>query len=369
MSASRITGRSNRAGNFEPAGQDALLSTTTNNCRPPPSSRPTSRQSLTGLSSSDAKGPTSRKAAPGPNLSTATPTRPRTTRITATTTTSRTFGIVTVPASQPQLTPRPAREPLRLRDQNAAPTTRSVRLTQNPKSQPSATIATKTTRSTMPFERASAISNNRQPQMPTLARAGVNKQPLTPKVASRSATQQQQAVTITTPLPRRAPRPESTLSNYGGAQKERDEVASPVVSAFLSNITPRSGSRQSRVDSANSTPTGTPQPDRYEAAWETKSGLGIPGLKVEDNRPSVTFSPSDAAAGHKPAVEVKFFYASDAPKQARYLLRVRDHSSRSSRSNLHFSTRTDPRSRIDRMRALRRRLLQSFRLRLCKTAG
>ncbi|KAH8887332.1 hypothetical protein GQ53DRAFT_784303 [Thozetella sp. PMI_491] len=150
--------------------------------------------------------------------------------------------------------------------------------------------------------------------MPALAKGGANKQPLTPKIATtRSAAPHHQTVTVSTPLPRRSQRPESSLSGYGTAHKERDDFASPV-SAFLNNnITPRSGSRQSRVDSANSTPNGTPQPDRHDT-WEANSGLGISGPGADNRRPSV--AASEAANMARPAVEPKFFYASEATRAA-----------------------------------------------------
>ncbi|KAH6847056.1 hypothetical protein B0I37DRAFT_414826 [Chaetomium sp. MPI-CAGE-AT-0009] len=137
-------------------------------------------------------------------------------------------------------------------------------------------------------------------RQPTVGRA-VNKPPLTPKIATRAATPSQQAPTLATPLARRSTA-ESTLSVNNNHPRDRDELASPV-SAFLgTNVTPRSGARQSRVNSVNSTPNGTPNPDRQDPL-ETRPG------------PVVTFSPaSEAGGGTRQDRDSKFFYASDAPK-------------------------------------------------------
>ncbi|KAK3940023.1 hypothetical protein QBC46DRAFT_364435 [Diplogelasinospora grovesii] len=157
---------------------------------------------------------------------------------------------------------------------------------------------------------------------------GINKPPLTPKIASRSSTPQQQNVTVVTPLARRGTRsrPESALSSHNsGAPKDRDDIASPVAAFLSSNITPRSGSRQSRVDSANSTPSSTPNPERHER-WEIRSGLGIAesGLENMGRRPTVTFSPPSEAGGPaRQDPDSKFFYASDAQKQLQPTAQVR----------------------------------------------
>ncbi|KAK3690148.1 hypothetical protein B0T22DRAFT_378632 [Podospora appendiculata] len=187
------------------------------------------------------------------------------------------------------------------------------------------------------YDKASAATATgtiaaRQPQMPSVAR-GINKPPLTPRIAARASTPQpnpqllHQNAPFVTPLPRRAPRPESVLSgnstsNSTGTSinvpaKERDDLTSPV-SSFLNtnNITPRSGTRQSRVDSANSTPNGTPNLERGES-WESRSGLGISSSGADDmaRRPKVTFNPPpEAAGGTRPDLDSKFFYAFDAQK-------------------------------------------------------
>ncbi|KAB5578228.1 hypothetical protein GE09DRAFT_1168885 [Coniochaeta sp. 2T2.1] len=152
----------------------------------------------------------------------------------------------------------------------------------------------------------------------------MNKQPLTPKIASRGLrTPQHQTVSVTTPLSRTPLQRSESASGYN-----KEEVASPVDAFLNNNITPRSGSRQSRAsrvgfDSASSTPTGTPNPDSHDS-WETRSGLGITpsaGSKVDDmRRPVVTFgSPAEARTPGPGSLtrqdsDSKFFYASDASK-------------------------------------------------------
>ena len=136
------------------------------------------------------------------------------------------------------------------------------------------------------------------PRKPTLASRPYARAPLTPKIASTTSgitpslaasgartptttagpgsqsTSPYQTVTVT-PLARRTTGTSAAAQNY-------NDVASPVP-PYLHNITPRSGSRQSRVDST--TPTGTP----------THAGFGMAGPADPDS---------------------KFFYASDAKPAA-----------------------------------------------------
>ena len=170
----------------------------------------------------------------------------------------------------------------------------------------------------MPPDKDAFAMSSRKPQMPTLAKAA-NRAPVTPKIAART-TPQPQTVTLATPLARRTPKPESAAKGDhapGGAGPPRDEFASPV-SAFLgNNVTPRSGSRQSRVDGGSTTPNGTPLLERGDS-WETRSGLGIPASASEDRlrQTPTAFSPaSDAGRIPQSSSESKFFFASDV-KQA-----------------------------------------------------
>lgn len=159
------------------------------------------------------------------------------------------------------------------------------------------------------YERPSAGG----PRQPTVARPA-NKLPLTPKVAARTAgSSQHQAPTLATPLARRAaPPPDAGLTANTAGSRDRDDLASPVSAFLSSNVTPRSGSRQSRVDSASSTPNGTPNPDRSDQ-WETRSGLGTVG-DDSHRRPVVVFTSPSESNKPKPDQDSKFFYASDAQK-------------------------------------------------------
>ncbi|EPE08527.1 hypothetical protein F503_04114 [Ophiostoma piceae UAMH 11346] len=146
---------------------------------------------------------------------------------------------------------------------------------------------------------AMGYEKDNTPRKPTLASRPYARAPLTPKIASTTSgitpslaasgartptaagpgsqsTSPYQTVTVT-PLARRSTGLSSTGTSTA-AQNYHNDVASPVP-PYLNNITPRSGSRQSRVDST--TPTGTP----------THTGLGIAGSADPDS---------------------KFFYASDA---------------------------------------------------------
>ncbi|KAK4153346.1 hypothetical protein C8A00DRAFT_33899 [Chaetomidium leptoderma] len=229
----------------------------------------------------------------------------RTARITTTPTACPAAATATATAT----TPPGSRHPLRLRDQNATTALRAVKPGPDIKP-PSPPL---TAARMPPYERPSTAG----PRQPTVARAAVNKPPRTPKVAPRAPTPQHQpAVLATTPLARRPPA-DSTLSvnGNGSRDRDRDELTSPV-SAFLNtNITPRSGSRQTRVDSASSTPNGTPNAERHDS-WDTRSGLGNPATDDAPKRPVVTFSsPSEVGSVARPDRELKFFYASDAQKQ------------------------------------------------------
>ncbi|TVY19489.1 hypothetical protein LARI1_G002067 [Lachnellula arida] len=158
--------------------------------------------------------------------------------------------------------------------------------------------------------------NASRPLMPTLS-ATVKppaRQPLTPRVAGAASP------ALSTPLSRRPLRLESNTT------PSREEISTPVSTFLNSNITPRSGSRKNRVDSANTTPTGTPngtpappltnESTRFQDAPLYGSALGIAGMDKEGTkRHTVSFNtPSDIGA-RSPALssgDSKFFFASDA---------------------------------------------------------
>ncbi|KAI3324874.1 hypothetical protein HD806DRAFT_534335 [Xylariaceae sp. AK1471] len=248
-------------------------------------------------------------------------------------------------ASTPLAARRP---PLKLRDQNQnvapvfAPVLKETRkMGYETSMNPSTTSTTTSTRQQMPSLSATAA-----------AARGINRPPLTPKIASASRPQPQPqsrpktpslAAVATTPLPRRTQqRPISTIVDAAAnSSRSQYDDPSPVSAATFSphlssNITPRSGSRQSRVDSASSTPNGTPNPDRSDV-WDPKSSFPFSSpLNQGDSsrRPLVTFSAvspersTPMRQDSTSARESKFFHASDV-KTARPTSASRTASSKS----------------------------------------
>lgn len=158
--------------------------------------------------------------------------------------------------------------------------------------------------------------------MSPLGAAGMktmNTTPLTPKIAGAIP------ANVVTPLLRRATRQDTTPNG-----PQRDERTTTPVGSFLSdNITPRSGSRKSRLDSANPTPTGTPtalRPTEPTLAsggnLVYSGGLGLSQLDDLPSKPTVSFSPTISDMGsaqdrsqhqtQQSQQAGKFFYASDA---------------------------------------------------------
>ncbi|KAK2590492.1 hypothetical protein QQS21_011825 [Conoideocrella luteorostrata] len=140
----------------------------------------------------------------------------------------------------------------------------------------------------------------RQPQLSAAAARSINRTPLTPKIAAKGPP--------VTPLTRR---PQSSTPVLANNPAIRDDVSSPV-NAFLANITPRSGQRQTRVDSANSTPTITPNNERASDHWESNnpSRLGLATSPLANDIPRQTVSQIDLTTDSNDSS--KFFYASDA---------------------------------------------------------
>ncbi|KAI1109753.1 hypothetical protein F5Y14DRAFT_466363 [Nemania sp. NC0429] len=176
---------------------------------------------------------------------------------------------------------------------------------------------------------------NARPQMPSLSASavrGINRMPLTPKIAAAVRPPQPQTpnpntTAANTPLPRRSqPRPTSASNSTSSSNHTlHDDHDTPPTATFgphlSSNVTPRSGSRQSRVESANSTPNSTPNHDRPEP-WDAKSAFPFPSPLNQiqgdpSRRPLVTFSavspernsPWGQDAAHPQ--DSKFFHASD----------------------------------------------------------
>ncbi|KAK7914213.1 hypothetical protein PG985_011916 [Apiospora marii] len=118
------------------------------------------------------------------------------------------------------------------------------------------------------------------------------------------------------------PRPPiaGSVANGLSARTTTTQAEEEGPSLLSSNITPRSGKRQSRVNSASTTPNGTPNPERSADGWDHdgRSGVGAPSSPLRGEYPkrsSVTFSsiPNEAKAQlRQDDPDAKFFYASDA---------------------------------------------------------
>ncbi|KUI64309.1 hypothetical protein VM1G_11118 [Cytospora mali] len=137
---------------------------------------------------------------------------------------------------------------------------------------------------------APSLSSRQHPQMPTLAKRAT----LTPKLAANkpppTSASNRQTVTLATPVPRKSARPDSYIAGASAAASIKDNHASTTPSYFQNSIAPRSGPRQSRVDSPNS--SSSPADPSVDINWDTRNG------PPATNRDS------------------KFFYASDAPRSA-----------------------------------------------------
>ncbi|KAF1814174.1 hypothetical protein P152DRAFT_456406 [Eremomyces bilateralis CBS 781.70] len=107
--------------------------------------------------------------------------------------------------------------------------------------------------STMPPSERSNHANPPRPLMPTLASNRTAKTPITPRLAASKSPIVSSAGST---FPRPTVRGDSAASSPRSPIK--DEISTPVKSFLNSNVTPRSSARKSRVDSASSTPSGTP---------------------------------------------------------------------------------------------------------------
>ncbi|TWU76368.1 hypothetical protein ED733_006387 [Metarhizium rileyi] len=149
----------------------------------------------------------------------------------------------------------------------------------------------------------------RQPQLSAAAARSVNRAPLTPKIAAKPPP--------VTPLARR---PHSSTPTLAASQNPRDDVSTPANAFLAHNITPRSGPRQTRVDSANTTPTGTPNNERTSDGLENKnnnnnnnnnnnSAARLAVLPLANDQPRYAASQADTVSDSSDSN--KFFYASD----------------------------------------------------------
>lgn len=195
------------------------------------------------------------------------------------------------------------RKPLAARDHNA-----NVMIRPGHKGIPLTARSGNDATANMPVDK----QKSNRPVVPTLsasaARVG-NKTPLTPRVAGSNPP------LAATPLARRGASRPDTYANVTPTSSSQD-ISTPVSSFLANNITPRSGSRKSRVESPTNTPTGTPQPEATITTYDPGFG-GVGGDAAGTRRPISAFgsSPPDFVGqkGHpQPSDESKFFYASDA---------------------------------------------------------
>ncbi|KAI1653084.1 hypothetical protein F4813DRAFT_375804 [Daldinia decipiens] len=247
---------------------------------------------------------------------TGTGTRTGTRTIISTSTTATTIAktSITAAAASSVSSSSSSRGPLKRRSQNAAPVT--IPLLKEPGI------------GNMPFDTSSPPLANPNPsssrsQMPSLSASAarvVNRNPLTPKIASKTGTQSPSLSAVATPAGRRQ-HPPSAINTSREAPPNRssyfDDSSFP--SHLSTNVTPRSGSRQTRAESAGNTPNGTPNPERSDV-WDHRSSFGLPSPRIEGDamrRSGASFSsvsPDTTGYGRQEVarnLESKFFHASD----------------------------------------------------------
>ena len=210
---------------------------------------------------------------------------------------------------------RPSRPALQLRDSNA-----KMRVP------PKASVAGKNTSANSTTANMSYDKKNlgsRPPLAPALspsARSPAVKTPLKPRLAAN-------AQAVSTPSTQRKARVELSTP----VSVNSSAISTPVAAHLNNNVTPRSGSRKTRVDSVGntpqSTPIGTPAPPATTkspvAVRSHGSGLAILGLDKDTlTGKMLSYSPSlqspslqDSGYARSPALsspgDSKFFYASE----------------------------------------------------------
>ncbi|KUI55776.1 hypothetical protein VP1G_03133 [Cytospora mali] len=173
--------------------------------------------------------------------------------------------------------------------------------------------STSSSSSTTTAAAAPSLSSRQHPQMPTLAKRAT----LTPKLAANkpppTSASNRQTVTLATPVPRKSARPDSYIGGATAAASIKDNHASPTPNYFQNSLTPRSGPRQSRVDSPSS--SSSPADPSVDINWDTRSGLGIAAATAA----TAAGLEADGRQRNGPPStnrDSKFFYASDAPRSA-----------------------------------------------------
>lgn len=189
-----------------------------------------------------------------------------------------------------------------------------------------------------------------RPLVPTLSvsrmkAANTATTPLTPRVAGSTP------ANVSTPVLRPATR-QDTTPNTSGRERERERDGRTTPVSYLSDtITPRSASRRSRVNSANSTPTSTPATSSVGAPTSrplqnsidnTPYGAGLASDSAR-RKAFVSFSPQTPENGNaqgrlqsqqQSQASGKFFYASDVKSNASQPSRKRSVTQKLS-SSLH----------------------------------
>ncbi|PHH66257.1 hypothetical protein CDD81_7850 [Ophiocordyceps australis] len=144
----------------------------------------------------------------------------------------------------------------------------------------------------------------RQPHLGAAAARAANRTPLKPKVAGLGSSS-------STPLARRRQ----------ATREDGSTSTSTAPSAVGSNVTPRSGPRQRRIDSAHSTPGGTPTPaDRTAENWAEsgyETSLAGQDAKLASDTDKFFYA-SDVRAIQRPLSvpqkPVSFFYANETKR-------------------------------------------------------
>ena len=140
----------------------------------------------------------------------------------------------------------------------------------------------------MPYDKANA-NNASRPLKPTLTSNRAVKSPVTPRLAA----------VATPPLTRKST--QSDLAGSATKTPSREQLSTPIQAFLSNNVTPRSSSRKSRVESAQSTPDGTPTTGRpksvVNATYGTRNGLGQGGGGYSFNNTTQT-RPRSVIGGH-----------------------------------------------------------------------
>lgn len=124
---------------------------------------------------------------------------------------------------------------------------------------------------------------------------------------------------VTTPVTKRFSQTKPAIIQHADTGSHNSEQTAPYLA---SHITPRSGTRQVRVDSASSTPNGTPNLERYDG-WDPMSGHSAHSASMEQpnfrkSNASLHSLQSDYGNASPNGTESKFFHASDVkPSLAR----------------------------------------------------